>query len=287
MRGGDGKERAELVANVCMYLQDIHPEGASLPDLGRRFHVSPFHLQRTFKALTGVSPRQFSDKLRIDDFKAQVRQAERITDAIHAAGYGSTSRLYERSDENLGMTPTAYRQRGAGMTIFFSVVACPLGALMVAATDRGLCKVSLGDSASALIADLDAEFADAERLRDDEGVGFWTERIIAYLEGWQPDLNLPLDLRATAFQIKVWQQLQRIPVGETRHYSEIAAAIGQPKAVRAVANACASNPTALVIPCHRVIRKDRSLGGYRWGIERKRALLEAERAYSETASETP
>ena len=128
-----------------------------------------------------------------------------------------------------------------------------------------------------LIADLDAEFADAERLRDDEGVGYWTERIIAYLEGWQPDLNLPLDLRATAFQIKVWQQLQRIPVGETRHYSEIAAAIGQPKAVRAVANACASNPTALVIPCHRVIRKDRSLGGYRWGIERKRALLEGER----------
>ena len=148
MRGADGKERAELVANVCMYLQDIHPKSASLPDLGRRFHVSPFHLQRTFKALTGVSPRQFSDKLRIDDFKAQVRQAERITDAIHAAGYGSTSRLYERSDENLGMTPTAYRQRGAGMTIFFSVVACPLGALLVAATDRGLCKVSLGDSAS-------------------------------------------------------------------------------------------------------------------------------------------
>ena len=158
----------------------------------------------------------------------------------------------------------------------------PLGFLLVAATDRGICKISLGDSAAELITDLEAEFAAAERIRDDDGVGFWTERIIAYLEGWQPDLNLPLDLRATAFQVKVWQQLQKIPVGETRNYSEIAAAIGQPTAVRAVANACAKNPAALVIPCHRIIRKDKSLGGYRWGIERKRALLAREQAYKET-----
>ncbi len=278
-------QRAELIAEICAYLQEIHPVSASLQDLGARFHISPFHLQRTFKAATGISPRQYSEKLRLEDFKAQVRQGERITDAIHAVGYGSSSRLYERSDESLGMTPSAYRSKGEGMTIFYSIVDCPLGALLVAATERGICKVSLADSADVLVADLDAEYAEAERLRDDAGVGFWTERIIAYLEGWQPDLNLPLDLRATAFQVKVWQQLQKIPVGETRSYSEIASAIGQPAAVRAVANACARNPAALVIPCHRIIRKDRSLGGYRWGIERKRALLERERAQREAADQ--
>ena len=211
MNESSGNERANLVADICMYLQEIHPCAASLQDLSRRFHISPFHLQRTFKSVTGITPRQFSDKLRIEDFKAQVREGERITDAILAAGYGSSSRLYERSDENLGMTPTTYKRRGAGMTMFYSVVACPLGYLLVAATDRGICKLSLGDDADALIANLEAEFADAERLRDDEGVGFWTERIIAFLEGWQPDLDLPLDLRATAFQVKVWQQLQKIP----------------------------------------------------------------------------
>lgn len=279
----ESSERADLVADICTYLQQIHPESVSLEELGARFHISPFHLQRTFKAATGITPRQFSDKLRIEDFKALVRRGQRITDAIHAVGYGSSSRLYERSDENLGMTPSTYKRRGAGATIFYSVVACPLGFLLVAATDRGICKISLGDSPAELIAHLEAEFAAAERIRDDDGVGFWTQRIIAYLEGWQPDLHLPLDLRATAFQVKVWQQLQKIPVGETRNYSEIAAAIGQPTAVRAVANACAKNPAALVIPCHRIIRKDKSLGGYRWGIERKRALLAREQAYKETS----
>ncbi len=282
-----GAERADLVARICTYLQDIHPRAASLQELGERFHISPFHLQRTFKAATGISPRQYAAKLRLEDFKTQVRNGQRITDAIYGAGYGSSSRLYEQSDESLGMTPSTYRLRGAGMTIFYSVVPCPLGYLLVAATERGICKISLGDSAAALIADLDAEFADAERVRDDEGVGFWTERIIAYLEGWQPDLDLPLDLRATAFQVKVWQQLQKIPVGETRTYSEVAAAIGKPNAVRAVANACAKNPAALVIPCHRIIRKDRGLGGYRWGIEIKRALLEREQAYKAVAQDNP
>lgn len=163
------------------------------------------------------------------------------------------------------------------MTIFYSVRPCPLGKLLVAVTERGICKISLGDSAEALTADMEAEFAQAERIRDDEGLGYWVEQIIAYLEAGQPQLDLPLDVRATAFQIKVWQQLQQIPIGETRSYGEIAAAIGQPKASRAVARACASNPVALAIPCHRIIRKDKSLGGYRWGIERKQALLKRER----------
>ncbi len=285
MAEGNGRQRADLIANICSYLQDIHPESASLHDLARRFHISPFHLQRAFKAATGISPRQYAEKLRIDDFKAQVRRGQRITQAIHAVGYGSSSRLYERSDDSLGMTPSAYKRRGAGMAIVYSVVACPLGQLLVAATERGICRISLGDDVDALAADLAAEFPAAESLRDDQGLGEFCERIIGYLEGWQPDLDLPLDLRATAFQIKVWQQLRKIPMGETRSYSQIAAAIGKPKAIRAVANACAKNPAALVIPCHRVLRKDQSLGGYRWGIERKRALLERERAYKQQAED--
>lgn len=279
MTTNPGLEKADLIERVCAYLQDIHPRSASLQELGERFHISPFHLQRSFKAGAGITPRQFADNLRLEHFKAQVRSGERITDAIHAVGYGSSSRLYERSDESLGMTPSTYRKRGAGMTIFFSAVDCPLGWLLVAATERGVCKVSLGDQPGPLIDDLAAEYAAAERLRDDEGVGYWAGRIVAYLEGWQPDINLPLDLRATAFQLKVWRELQAIPVGETRSYSEVAAAIGQPSASRAVANACARNPVALVIPCHRIVRADKRLGGYRWGVERKRALLERERQY--------
>ena len=280
----NGNQRAALVAQVCDYLSEIHPRAASLQELGERFHLSPFHLQRLFKNATGISPRQYAAGLRLEEFKAQVRGGERITDAILAAGYSSTSRLYEQSDESLGMTPSTYGKGGAGMTIYYSIVDCPLGQLLVAATERGICKTGLGDCAEALTADLEAEFARAEVIRDDDGVGYWVERIIAYLEGWQPDLDLPLDLRATAFQQKVWRQLQAIPVGETRSYSEIAAAIGQPQASRAVASACASNPVALVIPCHRIIRKDGSLGGYRWGIERKRALQEREANFKRRAA---
>ena len=288
MRGGAQSDaNVELITRVCAYLREAHPDVVGLQELGARFHISPYHLQRLFKSATGVSPRQYAANLRMDDFKARVRDGDGITDAIFSAGYGSSSRLYERSDEQLGMTPSAYKKRGQGMTIFFSVVPCALGQLLVGVTDRGICKLSLGDDPAELISDLDAEFARAERVRDDEGVGYWVEKIIAYLEGWQPHLDLPLDLRATAFQLKVWQQLQAIPVGETRSYSEIAEAIGQPSASRAVANACAANPVALVIPCHRIIRMDKSLGGYRWGIERKRALLDRERAYRENADQAP
>lgn len=281
----NGVAQADLVAEVCAYLEEIHPRAASLRELGERFHHSPYHLQRVFKRATGVSPGQYSAALKLEDFKRLLRRGAGITDAIHAAGYGSSSRLYEQSDGRLGMTPSTYRKSGAGATIFYSVVACPLGQLLVAATERGICRISLGDRAEALIADLQAEFARAERIRDDAGVGYWVGRIIAYLEGWQPSLDLPLDLRATAFQLKVWQQLQAIPVGETRSYSEVAAAIGQPGASRAVANACAKNPVALVIPCHRIIRKDKSLGGYRWGLERKRALLEHEQVICLSSAE--
>ena len=269
----------DLVTQVCEHIEQNHPNTVSLQKLGEAFHMSPYHLQRTFKQVTGVSPRQYAENLKLENFKSQVRDGQRITDAIYTAGFGSSSRLYERSDEHLGMTPSVYQKGGKGMTIFYSVVDSPLGQLLVAVTDRGICKISLGDTSEELIAGLNHEFGEAERILDDEGVGYWVEKIIAYLEGWQPHLDLPLDVRATAFQLKVWQQLQRIPVGETRTYGDIAEAIGQPTASRAVANACANNPTALVIPCHRIIRKDKSLGGYRWGIERKEALLKQEQAY--------
>lgn len=278
------ENQAELVARVCRYLQEIHPDTASLQALGARFHISPYHLQRTFKRATGVSPREYAENLRLEDFKANLKNGERITDAIYGSGFGSSSRLYEQSDAKIGMTPSAYRKSGVGMTIFFSAVPCPLGCLLVAVTERGICKLSLGDAPEPLIADLGAEFARAERIRDDQGVGFWVERVIAWLEGWQPNLDLPLDIRATAFQLKVWRELQAIPVGETRSYGELAAAIGQPTASRAVANACARNPVALVIPCHRIIRADKRLGGYRWGVERKRAILERERKYRQQES---
>ena len=270
-----------LVTRVCLYLREIHPREASLQELGERFHVSPFHLQRTFKDATGISPRQYANNLRLENFKTKLREGERITDAIFSAGYRSSSRLYEQSNVRLGMTPSTYQKRGKGMMILFSVVPCPLGYLLVAVTERGVCKVSLGDNPDTLISNFEDEFARADRQRDDDSVGFWVGKIIAYLEGWQPQLDLPLDLRATAFQLKVWQTLQAIPVGETRSYSDIAVAVGNPKASRAVANACASNPVALVIPCHRIIRRDGSLGGYRWGLERKRALLEREKGYRE------
>lgn len=283
MTGESKDNQTQLVAQVCQYLLEIHPQSASLPELGARFTMSPYHLQRVFKRATGISPREYAANLRLEEFKAQIRAGERVTDAIYGAGYNSSSRLYEQSDEKLGMTPTAYRKGGAGMTVFYSAVPCPLGVLLVAVTERGICKLSLGDAPAPLLADLEAEFARAERIQDDEGVGYWVGRIIAYLEGWQPELSLPLDLRATAFQLKVWRELQAIPVGETRSYSEVAAAIGQPTASRAVANACARNPVALVIPCHRIIRADKGLGGYRWGMERKRALLERERQYRQDA----
>lgn len=276
-------EKTELIADVCQYLADIHPENATLQELGTQFSISPFHLQRLFKQVTGVSPRQYADNLRVEDFKSQVRQGQRITDAIYDVGFGSSSRLYERSDEHLGMTPSTYQKGGKGMIIFYSVVPCPLGQMLVAVTERGICKISLGDTSDALIDDMTKEFAEAELIPDEEGVGYWVEKIIAYLEGWQPHLDLPLDIRATAFQMKVWQQLQKIPVGETRTYSDIAEAIEKPTAVRAVANACARNQVALVIPCHRIIRKNQELGGYRWGIERKRALLEQEKSYQKQA----
>ena len=212
--------------------------------------------------------------------KTELRKGEDVTTALYEAGFSSPSRLYENSTQQLGMTPGAYRRGGAGATIAFSVVPTPLGRMLVAATERGLCAVRFGDNVTGLEHDLRAEFHAANLHRDDAAMRRYVEPLLANLRGDSTTIDLPLDVRATAFQKKVWESLQQIPRGETRSYSEVAREIGEPAAVRAVARACASNPVALAVPCHRVVRSDGDLAGYRWGVDRKKKLLQQERANS-------
>lgn len=266
---------------LCRYIEAHADEPLSLAALGQRVNLSPQYLQRRFKAMVGVSPKQYADACRMRGFKQRLRAGESVTDALYAAGYGSSSRVYERADSRLGMTPRQYRQGGADMAISHASAKTPLGMLMLAATDRGLCFVQLGDDAAALRENLAAEFP-AARLTpmpaDAAGpFGQWMAALCTYLRDGGAVPALPADIRGTAFQRLVWDYLCTIPAGELRSYSEVATAIGRPRAVRAVANACAANRLALVIPCHRVIRGDGGLGGYRWGVARKRALIERER----------
>jgi AraC family transcriptional regulator of adaptative response/methylated-DNA-[protein]-cysteine methyltransferase len=267
----------ELVQRVCRAIA-ANPEGQlTLAALSADVGLSPFHLQRIFKRVMGISPKQYADAARTDRLKSDLRNGEAVTSALYGAGYGSSSRLYERADTHLGMTPAVYRKGGAGMRITYTVVPCPLGALLVAATERGVCAVTLGDDAERLSAGLRREYPAAQIHEDATYLSEAVEAILRHLAGEQPHLDLPLDIRATAFQWRVWEALREIPYGDTRSYSEIARAIGQPTASRAVAQACGHNPVALAIPCHRVVREDGTLGGYRWGIERKRTILARER----------
>jgi len=270
-----------LVRQVCRYLEGHIDSLPALSRLSGAVGASPHHLQRTFKRHMGISPRQYADALRLASFKGKLRNGQPITDAIYEAGYGASSRLYERAPTQLGMTPATYRRGGRGIRIGYTVVAGPWGKLLAAATARGVCAVSLGDSESELEAALRSEFPEAEIQRDEAGLGRWAGAIVKHLDGRQPSLSLPLDVRATAFQWRVWQELRAIPRGSTRSYGEIARALGNPGAARAVARACAANPVAVVIPCHRVVREDGGAGGYRWGAERKRLLLEREKACRE------
>lgn len=284
--------QVEIVRRACGLIEELQKEGSvDLTTLGARLGVSSFHLQRTFKSIMGVTPRQYAEALRMSGFRASVRDGESVTGAMYDAGFGSSSRLYERARAELGMTPATYARGGRGMQINYAVAECSLAPqpgsqagnpafaqLLVAATEKGICAVRLGDSVSSLETDLRNEFPAAHIERHDEPLGQWVREIIQHLEGGRPHLELPLDVRATAFQRHVWEALQKIPYGSTRSYSEVAQAIGRPTAVRAVARACATNPVALVIPCHRVIREDKSLGGYRWGLERKKKLLAQERS---------
>jgi AraC family transcriptional regulator of adaptative response/methylated-DNA-[protein]-cysteine methyltransferase len=268
--------QVEMIKRACRRIEEQTESRLSLATLSAELRVSPSHLQRTFKRVTGVTPRQYAVTHRVNQFKSRVREGEGVVDAMYNAGYGSSSRLYEQADAELGMTPAVYRRGGAGMRITYAIVGCALGRLLVAATERGLCAVRLGDTDDELERTLLAEFHAAEIHKDTAALDEWLKAILRHIDGEQTALDLPLDVQATAFQRRVWEELRRIPYGSVRSYGEVARAIGNEKAVRAVARACATNPVALVTPCHRVIREDGQLGGYRWGLERKQKLLTQE-----------
>jgi len=248
----------------------------TLAELSKQVRVSPFHLQRLFKRATGLSPREYQSARRMQQVKHGLRKGDDVTTALYNAGFGSASRLYEKSHQQLGMTPGAYRRGGTGVTVQYAIVPSPLGRMLVAATPRGMCAVRFGDTASELESELRAEFHAATLVRDEAALQRYTKPLLASLRGESVTIEIPLDVRATAFQMKVWEKLREIPAGETRSYSEVAQGIGDPKAVRAVARACASNPVALAVPCHRVVRSDGELAGYRWGVQRKKKLLKME-----------
>ena len=266
----------ERIRRACVLLTRHSHIRVSLATLAREVGTSPHHLQRLFKRTLGVSPRDYADACRIGSLKTQLKAGRRVADATYEAGYGSGSRVYERSSATLGMTPAAYAAGGKGATVQFVISDSPLGELLVAATERGICAVKLGDQKKALEDNLKSEYPQATIGAGDDRLRDWVSTILSSLRPGAPDPRLPTDVRATAFQRLVWQELQRIPRGETRSYQDIAQRIGRPTAARAVARACASNPVALVVPCHRVIQRDGGLGGYHWGIDRKRALLKAE-----------
>jgi AraC family transcriptional regulator of adaptative response/methylated-DNA-[protein]-cysteine methyltransferase len=267
-----------LVQRAAGQLAESSEEGVRLGTLARTLGTTQATLRRAFLQVTGVNPRELAEALRIKRFKAMLRAGKSITDALYETGYGSSSRVYERSNAQLGMTPGAYRKGGQGMKIGYSIAKSPLGKVLVAATDRGVSAVYLGDVENTMIAELREEYPRAEIAPAADSFQRWVREIVQRIEGKQPRLELPLDLQATAFQRRVWQELQQIPRGRTRTYSQVARSLGQPKAVRAVARACAMNPVSVVVPCHRVIRKDGALAGYRWGLSRKEQLLAQERA---------
>jgi AraC family transcriptional regulator of adaptative response/methylated-DNA-[protein]-cysteine methyltransferase len=244
--------------------------------LGKVFHQSPFHLQRTFKAVLGITPKAYADSCRMSQLKRNLQAGQSVTRAMYDAGYGSSSRLYERTASQLGMTPDKYRRGAVAAPIRYTFAESPLGTMLVAATDKGVCAIQFGSSEEELEQGLKHEFPFAQRKRDDNGLRTWTETVLRRMRGQKLNSALPLDIQATAFQRRVWEYLQSIPYGRTRSYSEVAREIGDPKATRAVARACATNPVAIAIPCHRVVRQDGDGGGYRWGIERKEALLRME-----------
>ncbi len=268
---------AEIGARVCAFIDAHLDERLTLDRLGEAVGLSPAHLQRVFKQVTGVSPRQYVEARRVGQLKANLREGQPIASALYDAGFSSSSRVYEDAGAKLGMTPAAYRKGGAGMHIRYTISECPLGYLLVGATERGLCAVSLGDSPAAVEAWLNTDYPQAELEQADAGLTAVVEQLVRHLAGELPHLDLPLDVQATAFQLRVWEALRQIPYGQTRSYAQVAQALGEPTAARAVARACASNRVALVIPCHRVVRGDGDLSGYRWGVKRKAALLATER----------
>jgi AraC family transcriptional regulator, regulatory protein of adaptative response / methylated-DNA-[protein]-cysteine methyltransferase len=283
--------RTAAVAQVCREIEvQIDADGGTgangdasnapltLSKLSRTAGMSAHQLERAFRSVMGISPRQYADARRMRRLKSRLRKGDDVTTALYDAGFGSSSRLYERAPAQLGMTPATYRQGGAGMKIHYTIVSSPLGRLLVGATDRGISALYLGKEDGPLEGSLRKEYPRAQIQRDRNGLEGWVGKILEHLRGREPNLDLPTDVQATAFQRRVWEELRKIPYGTTRTYSQVARAIGKPKAIRAVARACATNPVSVVVPCHRVVREDGNLAGYRWGLERKLALLQQESA---------
>ncbi|HZD95122.1 MAG TPA: bifunctional DNA-binding transcriptional regulator/O6-methylguanine-DNA methyltransferase Ada [Candidatus Sulfotelmatobacter sp.] len=268
--------QAQKIEAACRYIDENLEVTLSLTAISRHVAISPFHFQRLFKRILGISPRQYQQARRAGKFRQALLTEGRVTDAIYEAGYSSSSRAYESIPAQLGMTPSAFRRKGEGVEIRYTVLETELGRLLIATTERGVCSVRFGNNEAALLREFKRDFEAAEIQRDDKALEPVTAQMKQWLNGPSAPLNFSLDIQGTAFQQMVWEALRRIPSGETRSYAQVAESIGRPEAVRAVANACASNPVALVVPCHRVVHKNGRASGYRWGVKRKAALLEKE-----------
>jgi AraC family transcriptional regulator of adaptative response/methylated-DNA-[protein]-cysteine methyltransferase len=272
--------QTELVEQICRYIEMHLDTPLRLADLSQQFYLSQYHLQRTFKRIKGVTPRQYAEACRLAEFKTRLHDGEAVTSALYNAGYQSSSSLYDHAAEQLGMTPAAYRQGGKGTRMSYTIFASTLGNVLVASTERGVSAVRFGDDEASMEAALLREFPQAQLARDDDNLRPWAALFQQHLQGLLSASSLssiPLDVQATTFQWKVWNALRRIPAGQTCSYQAIAEAIGQPTASRAVAHACATNPVAVFIPCHRVVHRNGDIGGYRWGEDRKRVLLSLEK----------
>ncbi len=268
---------ASRVAAACRQIE--HAESApSLKQLAADAGLSPYHFHRVFKGITGMTPREYAAAYRAGRVRTELRSGKSVTEAVVSAGYSSGSRFYEKSTSHLGMTPTQFRKGGDSATIRFAIGQCSLGAILVAQSDKGICAILMGDDADELARDLQERFPKATVIGGDRKFEKLVAQVVGFVEAPRLGLGLPLDIRGTAFQQRVWKALQRIPAGKTASYAEIAKRIGSPPSTRAVAGACAANAIAVAIPCHRVVRTDGGLSGYRWGVERKRALLESEAA---------
>jgi AraC family transcriptional regulator, regulatory protein of adaptative response / methylated-DNA-[protein]-cysteine methyltransferase len=281
----DGNPQSAMIRAMCRYIEHHIEDRLTLSLLSKEFRRSPFHLQRMFKSILGVSPKAYIDAVRLRQVKHNLQAGHDVTTALYAAGYSSSSRLYERTAAQLGMTPEKYRRGAVAAVVRYTISNSPLGRMLIAATDKGICSIQFAngfadndnDNDEQLQQGLMREFPFATRRRDDFALAEWRMNLTNLMEGRETDPSLPLDIRATAFQRQVWEALQKIPRGETRSYGAVAKEIGMPKATRAVARACAANPVAVAIPCHRVVREDGNLGGYRWGMERKQQLLAMEK----------
>jgi len=271
-------ELSELVAKAAEALGNSEEESMRLESLAAQIGTSPAKLRRAFRRMTGLTPKAFAEAARMTRFKKMLREGSQISEALYACGFGSPSRVYEKTNMHLGMTPATYRKGAPGMEIGYTVANSTLGKVLVAATTRGVSAVYLGEKPESLVDALRKEYPRAEIQRTQGANEQWLREILHRIEGDAPSLDLPLDVQATAFQRRVWQELQKIPRGTTRTYSQVARALGKPRSVRAVARACATNPVSIVVPCHRVIRMDGTLAGYRWGLQRKEKLLERESA---------